>query len=38
VYMNYEKFKRSDRPDRFRSLTTVNHLHKPAFYCPHPMD
>ena len=24
VYMNYEKFKRSDRPDRFRSLTTVN--------------
>jgi hypothetical protein len=22
--MNYEKFKRSDRPDRFRSLTTVN--------------
>ena len=24
MYMNYEKFKRSDRPDRFRSLTTVN--------------
>ena len=24
VYMNYEKFKRSDRPDRFRSFTTVN--------------
>jgi hypothetical protein len=22
--MNYEKFKRSDKPDRFRSLTTVN--------------
>ena len=22
--MNYEKFKRSDRPDRFRSLSTVN--------------
>ena len=22
--MNYEKFKRSDRPDRFRSLTTDN--------------
>jgi hypothetical protein len=22
--MNYEKFKRSDRQDRFRSLTTVN--------------
>ena len=26
VYMNYEKFKRSDRPDRFRSLTTVNNF------------
>jgi hypothetical protein len=24
VYINYEKFKRSDRPDRFHSLTTVN--------------
>ena len=23
----YEKFKRSDRPDRFRSLTTVNDFH-----------
>jgi hypothetical protein len=26
VYMNYEKFKRSDRPDRSHSLTTVNCL------------
>jgi hypothetical protein len=23
MYMNYEKFKRSDRPDRFRNLTLL---------------
>jgi len=27
--MNYEKFKRSDRPDRFRSLTLLSTIFSP---------
>jgi hypothetical protein len=27
--MNYEKFKRSDRPDRFRSLTLLSAIFSP---------
>jgi hypothetical protein len=29
VYMNYEKFKRSDRPDRFRSLILLSTIFSP---------
>jgi uncharacterized ion transporter superfamily protein YfcC len=29
VHMNYEKFKRSDRPDRFRSLTLLSKIFSP---------
>jgi hypothetical protein len=29
VHMNYEKFKRSDGPDRFRSLTLLSTIFSP---------
>ena len=29
IEMNYEKFKRSDRPDRFRSLTLLSTIFSP---------